>query len=606
VAAVDRAIHGKVAELKRAAASRDRAMNQVRRVRAGETDLIFADFFSKQFPKPMAANFIDVAARDLAEVIAPLPTLNCASGQMKTDADKRRAAKKNKIGQHYWDKSRLDVQMFSGADQYNTYGFLPFYVEPDFDEKIPRICVENPIGCYYEKDRTGRTTTFVKCWREKGHKIAAMFPEFASTILKDPNNFGADCSNQDMELIKYCDDNMTTLYLPCRNDLALASYQNFTDHCPYAVAERAGLDPDNPRGQFDDVVWVQMARNMMVTLSLETAHKAVRAPLVVPRDVNELPTGPDAVIRTDNGNGVRRVPLEVPVSALQMDQMLDTEAKVGARYPDARLGQTQASVITGRGVESLMGSFDTQIKTAQVLLGEELKRTTQTCFAMDEKLWPNLAKTINGTVAGETFELTYIPKRDIAGNYVCDVTYGFLAGLAPNQAAVLLLQLRGDEVIGRDTFRRQMPWPIDVDDEQRQIDVQKMEDAIMQAFAAYAQIIGPLAAQGGDPSQPLQALAQMIKGRRSGEPVEDLVLRIFPAPTPSPDEGQAAPTGTGGTAQSGGGDLAGIQDSGLPFGVAQGQAEMGPGGRPDIQSFLAGLRSGKPVMDASVRRQIPA
>jgi hypothetical protein len=44
---------------------------------------------------------------------------------MKTEADKRRAERKNRIGEHYWRESRLDTQMFYGADQYLTYGFVP-------------------------------------------------------------------------------------------------------------------------------------------------------------------------------------------------------------------------------------------------------------------------------------------------------------------------------------------------------------------------------------------------------------------------------------------------------------------------------------------------
>lgn len=50
-----------------------------------------------------------------------------------------------------------------------------------------------------------------------------------------------------------------------------------------------------------------------------------------------------------------------------------------------------------------------------------------------------------------------------------------------------------------------------------------------------------------------------------------------------------------------------MQASGLPFGVAAGQAEMGQGGRPDMQTLLASLGAGgQPNLSAGVARKIPA
>jgi hypothetical protein len=43
---------------------------------------------------------------------------------MRTDRDKRRAEKKNKIGANYWRESNLAAKMLTGADHYGTYGFL--------------------------------------------------------------------------------------------------------------------------------------------------------------------------------------------------------------------------------------------------------------------------------------------------------------------------------------------------------------------------------------------------------------------------------------------------------------------------------------------------
>jgi hypothetical protein len=41
-------------------------------------------------------------------------------------------------------------------------------------------------------------------------------------------------------------------------------------------------------------------------------------------------------------------------------------------------------------------------------------------------------------------------------------------------------------------------------------------------------------------------------------------------------------------------------NTGLPTGTVPGQAGMGAGGAPDLQTLIAGMRNGKPQLDAAV------
>lgn len=606
--AVDRAILRKVDYLKQQAAHRDSEMETIRKIRSGDANLLFPDMFSDKFNHPMAANFIDVAARDLAEVEAPLPALNCASGAMKTNRDKQRAALKNKIGTNYWKASQLEKAMFQAADTYNTYGFIPFYVEPAFDKKTPVITVESALGAYYEMDRFGCVHVYVKVMMKSAAKLAAEYPDYADEILNDEH--GRPNYESEIELVRYCDDGQIILYLPSRN-IVLAQSKNILGRCPVAIAERPKTSSDDTaRGQFDDVVWVWLARDLMVRYGLSAAEQSVNAPTALPRDATKLDIGPRAIIRTDSPEKVRRVQLDVPQSAFLLDQQLDQELRTGTRYPDARSGTVNASVVTGRGIQELMGSFDTQIKAAQIMLGFALTVATELCFELDEKLWPNSTKTINGTANGETYSVTYNPSRDIAGNYACDITYGFAAGLAPQNAVVMLLQLLQADVISMDTFRRQLPWQMDADQEQRAIDVEEAHQALKQAVFSYAQLLGPLAEQGQDASKPLIALAQIVKGRQQGESLEDLVLKAFPPPPPPEEQPGADQSGAPDQGAAGGGPDGqlppGVQPSGLLQGVAPGQAANGPGGAGSVQQLISNLRSnGTANASVSTSQRVP-
>jgi hypothetical protein len=111
------------------------------------------------FDKGIVANMVDVAARDLAEVLAPLPAFNCASSKMVSDSAREFAEKRTRIVNGYLDFSDVQRQMYTATDRYFTYGFVPAMVEVDtrssepaaypfhgFHRIIPRV---QPLGCYH-------------------------------------------------------------------------------------------------------------------------------------------------------------------------------------------------------------------------------------------------------------------------------------------------------------------------------------------------------------------------------------------------------------------------------------------------------------------------
>jgi hypothetical protein len=355
---------------------------------------------------------------------------------------------------------------------------------------------------------------------------------------------------------------------------------------------------------------VQAARALMMRLAIEAAEKQVQAPIAVPDDVVEIPLGPDSMLRSQTPQNIGRVRLDVGDSTFRESATLTQELMTGARFPEGRIGNSNASVITGRGVEALMGGYDSQIKTAQIVFADALQKLTSLCFQMDEKLFTNKTKTIRGTVEGTPFVETYVPAKDINGDYTCDVTYGFLAGMDPNRALVFLLQLRGDHLIDRATVQKQMPFDVDVNALQQNVEVEQLRDAQMQGMLAYVQAMGPMAQAGEDPLKILRVLNAAIKGRQKGRALEDILEEQFSAM--AEEEAAAAQAAQAALAGGGGGAAPGMlppgmDESGLLEGVAAGQAGMGPGGRPTVQMLMAGLgANGAPNLRASVRRQIAA
>lgn len=573
--------------------------------RQGDITSIAPDLISEDFPKPIIANFIDTVARDLAEMVAPLPAFNCSSASMQSDAARKFADKRSKIAQHYVQSSGLDTQMLWAADQYFTYGIAVAYVEPDFECKTPRVQFEDPLGGYPEFDRWGRLTSYTKRFYGESEVIAQMFPEYDAAIRKSARDIGTGSDR--VELIRYCDARQITLVFVGKEPVTLSHAKNILGEVPVAIAQRPWLSRAEIRGQFDDVVWVQLARDMLAKLQLEATEKAVQAPLALPTDVQEIGFGADAILRTATPDKIRRVGLEMSPAGFQQSEQLLREMHDGTRYPQARTGGDVGSIVTGRGVQALLGGFDTQIKAAQQAFRQCFMDGLRLCFKMDEKLWGAAQKEIRGHAAGVPYDLRYTPAKDISGDYTVEVTYGFAAGMDPNRAVVMLLQLRAEKAISRDYFMRQMPFDLNVLEEQSKVDVEETREAMKQSVFAYAQAIPALAQQGMDPGDAVRKLVVIVEGLQKGQAIEKVVSEAF-APQPPAQPAEAAAGGVTGPEGPGGpggpGAAGGLTDSGLMRGVPPGQAGMAPGGRPDLSTMLAGLTSsGQPQMSAFTARR---
>jgi hypothetical protein len=599
-------IASRVESLRRAYADRDQRHRDVHDVRSGDIDTVVPGSMPDAWPKPIVANLIDTSARDVAEVMGAIPSINCACGTMATDKAKKFASKKTKVANHYIQSSGLNAgRQVNLADYYTTYGMAIYVVEPDFKMKRPHIRVENPMGVYPEFDMFGRVKSYTKVWREQALHMVAKFPQLLRTLQSSEGGKAqVGWAERMIEVVKYCDKDQIIIYLPQHGNAVVDEMENALDEVYVAIGKRPGFD-NEIRGAFDDAIWVQLAKARMALLGLEATEKTVRAPLAVPRDVQTMTFGDDGLIRTDNPDKIRRVGIDVPQASYQEQSMLEQELRVGTRTPEARSGNIDASIITGKGVQALMGGFNTVVTTGQTVIGEALRRALELAFEMDEKLWPEEKKTIRGTVQGTPFEESYIPSKDISGDYTVDVTYGFAAGQDPARAIVGLLQLRGDQLISRDFFQRQLPMNIDVVAMQQQIDEEQFTDALKQGVMAYANAILPMAQQGGmDPMDALQKMATLIKLREKGKTVHDAVLEAFKpkeeAGAPQPQDPLQALLG-GGQA---------------PPGQEQGQAPPGASGAPpgasqqpqgiDMMSLLSGLTSsGQATASVRTQRQSP-
>ena len=573
-------ITAKVARLQTRYASRDGRMRDVLSARQGDISKVYPSMFSEEYPKPLVANMIDVAARDLAEAMAPLPAFNCSAANMVSDAARKAADKRTRIANYYVDRSKLQVQMYTGADWFNTYGMLIGRIDMDYENNEPTISLINPFGSYPEIDRFGRCLSLTQIVGMDAESLASMFPEHADKIMSRGQYTPG---SPYLSLVRYHDKDQDVLYCPERKDLILARTPNPIGECLVSVKMRSSIDGE-ARGQFDDILAVQLAKARFAVLQIQAAEKSIQAPIAIPQDVQELALGPDSIMRSANPQAIRRVPLELPAGVFTESQVLDKELRIGARYPEVRGGQIDASIVTGRGVQALQAGFDTQIKAAQSQFALFFTELISLAFKVDEKIFGSTVKEIRGLDDGMPYTMKYTPSKDINGDYSVDVRYGIMSGMNPNNAIVALLQMRSDKLVSRDYVRRELPVDINISQEEQKVDIEEMRDAIRVAIAQYAQAVPTLAAQGQDVEQIISRIADVIKGRQKGLLIEDIAEKVF-TPIQQPEVAQGLPQ----LPVAGAAPAPASQPTPVQPGGAAPAAGGQPQGRPDIATLLASI-----------------
>lgn len=555
-------------------------------IRDGDYDRVAPGLFSGDFDKPLVANLIDTTARDLAEVMAPLPTVQCQAQTLSKDADRKRSDRRSAIANAYVQKSRLQDQMYGGADRYGSFGFLAYIVEPDFDLGLPVIRVDDNPTAHYTLDFLGRTHDYASISKVNTDQLLRQFPWAAEQVKA---RHGAWNAGNTVEVARYYDDTHESLVL-LDPGIILMQVEHKASRCPVRIVERPKLTGTaSEKGQFDDVIWVQVARALVQQYTMNALERSVNAPLKVPQDVNSVDIGPQSVIQTDGDVGV--VPLPLPGGVFPEQQILSQEQRVGSRYPEGRSGSIDASIVTGQGVQALMGTFDTQVQTFQRLNASALEDVVAICFEMDEAYWGSEKKTVWVKDNGAPRKLEYAPSKDISGDFTVDVSYGAIAGLDPNRGLVFILQALAGGLISKTTARKYLPVDLNPVAEERQINLEAVTDSTAASLATLPQLLPGMLQQGMDPREAIMQLSELRKRLEKGDdPVEAMQAVFAPKEKEQPAEAAADPVTQAMEAAAGGGGGAPQGPDSAGSQMLMTLAGISPSGNTQMGASVSGMQ----------------
>ena len=265
--------------------------------------------------------------------------------------------------------------------------------------------------------------------------------------------------------------------------------------CPFTIGTRPSHD-QSYRGDFDNVLAMLNTYNRIMAMHLDSAALNVYPIRIVGQGIdNPGDFGPGAEIRSAEWppqiDFMAHPPS--PYDGQNIMRQLDQALRAAVLLPPSVTGDPNESVTSAAGINATQSMPNAEVVSMQRdTIAPMLQAANEVAFRGEEQ-YGDIEKTISGVSKGTPFTETYIPAKDIKGNYENEVIYGMGAGLDKISLNVALLQNKGEGMISDRTAREKSPFVDDPLGEERQIVIENMTKAGLSG------IIAGMAAPPGDP-----------------------------------------------------------------------------------------------------------
>lgn len=342
--------------------------------------------------------------------------------------------------------------------------------------------------------------------------------------------------------------------------------------CPVRERKRSSVDGEY-RGALDSVVPQLKIAHQLMDAVLDDVAQQIGAPVILNNIVNPEDFGPNAVLEGDGNGAASAEALRMPVNfeANQHITNLIEQSRRLAKHPQQRSGEAGASIVSAKGSNALMGSFNAEMAQAQrdyAKLFEEILSVT----AAFDVAYCDTRKQIMGFDDGEAFSDTYTPSTVFKNDdYRVRVSFGGGLGMEMQSYNVQLATMRNMDSMSKRRFMQMTNLIENPLNEEREIALENIADG----FLAH---VMEQAASGN--MQPLWTLAQNIDGDKYT--AREAIFKSI-------QESLAVPAGGGGTPgpEAGPGDPL-LQNRSMMSGGIPGMAEGQPG-PPSIGAELRQL-----------------
>lgn len=286
-----------MATLERRRQERGRVLEQMRLVRdCYNGDLIIPlpelDTTERSSVANLVVTGIDQTAQRIASV---MPLVDFPSVRPGFDVHDARARTRTQACQSWWKANRMPAKMRRRARWLVGYGFAPALIRPDYNARIPRWEIRDPLSAYpsptQDPDDICPTDAIFTYFKSYGW-LRQMYPEQIAKLRAMTGTLGGvgPTGPQQYELVEYVDAEVTVLGVmgPKQFGTQYGESQGIPISSPYMELERCptpgGICPavipgrivlDSPKGQFDDAIGPYQLQARLMALEVLAVERGV-------------------------------------------------------------------------------------------------------------------------------------------------------------------------------------------------------------------------------------------------------------------------------------------------------------------------------------------
>lgn len=300
-------------------------------------------------------------------------------------------------------------------------------------------------------------------------------------------------------------------------------------------------------GQYDRALGVLAAQARLTMLMIIATEDAVFAPTVITGDLlnKQWRVGRNAVNKLAPGSSAQKLHDRVSFEGFQQMNLLQGELRQATSHPQTEDGISPMSFVTGRGINELASSLNEEVREYQTIIADLLMETDSLMLEYDEKAYGSIERTVTGVDQKAAFTETYIPNKDVKGDYRTRRIYGAMAGLDELNKIAGILNLRADDLIDPDTAMENIDGLENLPQIKERVKANKAEGVLFDLASALG--------QQGDP----RAIQMLTSFLPDGE-VKQAIEELFGTPEEAVEEQAAIEQAQGPPPLTGEEDLGGI------------------------------------------------
>jgi hypothetical protein len=418
------------------------------------------------------ANIMWSGLERLAQKIGREPTLKTDMIPTNdTETARKAAEKRSRIVRAWDDIDRMELQYPQMGRWLPGYGFTVHIIrERDFGgTRYPVAELRDPYDVYPGMWGPNQQPTEVAIVRHMSHKLVRQtYPRFAELFdLKQKNQSGGipiigqssgweGNPHRPIEVIEYyCGDG--TFVLVPEIERTVSHIPNpLTSGPAFVMTKRFSFDLLQSQFQHTFGLMAMMGKlNLLGLISAE--ESAFRETNIIGEMVgNTYKKGRKAVNLFEPGTRIEKPTGDQVQQIFQSINVLERQFRIVAGYPVSEDGQSPNSFATGQGIRELGQSQNENVKEYQTAIKHSIEMIDMKRLEWEEKMHARTKKRVYWFEGGNRFEETYVPAKDIDGDYRTERVYGAMATFDENSKIVAGLQLLQARVIDRRSFQDEL------------------------------------------------------------------------------------------------------------------------------------------------------